>query len=153
DGRRVSASFRSDKHLLLDGVGADGFAPLSGFWQSRDGWVRTHANYPHHRARLLSALDLPGETTPESFAAALAERDALSIEDAVVANGAIGVAVRTPEQWADHPHGKAVAALPLVGFSRLDEFSARPLAELGSGDVLPAIGLRVLDFTRVIAGP
>ncbi|KFD43879.1 hypothetical protein IU11_07380, partial [Cellulosimicrobium sp. MM] len=37
----------------------DGFAPLSGFFRTADGWVRTHANYPHHRARLLALLDLP----------------------------------------------------------------------------------------------
>ena len=63
DGRRVSASFRSDRHFRLDGAAVDAFAPLSGFWRTHDGWVRTHANYPHHRLRLLGALGLSEETT------------------------------------------------------------------------------------------
>src|SRR6478735_10442978 len=59
DPERVAAAFTSDRLLRLDGAPVDGFAPLSGFFRTADGWVRTHANYPHHRARLLALLDLP----------------------------------------------------------------------------------------------
>src|SRR5690606_15947966 len=51
DPERVAAAFASDRLLRVDGEPVDGFAPLSGFFPAADGWVRTHANYPHHRAR------------------------------------------------------------------------------------------------------
>ena len=153
DGRRVSASFRSDRHFRLDGAAMEAFAPLSGFWRTRDGWVRTHANYPHHRLRLLGALGLPEETPAAQFAAVLAERDALEVEQGLVASGAVGVAVRSPEQWAAHPQASALAGLPLVGSSRLDDSPPRSIADTHLRTNQPAVGLRVLDFTRVIAGP
>src|SRR4051794_14802189 len=47
----VAAAFVSERLLRRDGTAFDGFAPLSRFWAAADGWVRTHANYPHHRTR------------------------------------------------------------------------------------------------------
>jgi hypothetical protein len=153
DGRRVSASFRSDRHFRLDGASMEAFAPLSGFWPTRDGWVRTHANYPHHRMRLLRALELSEDTTPAELAAALAERGALDVEQDLVNAGAVSVAVRRPEAWAAHPQASAVADLPLIGSRRLDDSPPRAIGDIPTGSSQPAIGLRVLDLTRVIAGP
>ena len=59
---------------------ACGLAELSGFLPARDGWVRTHANYDHHRRRLLSALDLPDDTAPALLAARIATLDALDVD-------------------------------------------------------------------------
>jgi rhodanese-related sulfurtransferase len=153
DGRRVSASFRSDRHFRLDGTAVEAFAPLAGFWRAHDGWVRTHANYPHHRRRLLGALGLSEETTPARFASVLAERDALEVEQRLVDSGAVGVAVRSPDEWAAHPQASAVAELPLVEWTRLDDAPSRSIAAIPPHANQPAVGLRVLDFTRVIAGP
>ena len=61
--RQVAVSFRNDQLQTVDGVPTPGFAPLSGFFRARDGWVRTHANYDHHRDRLLRALELPAAAT------------------------------------------------------------------------------------------
>jgi crotonobetainyl-CoA:carnitine CoA-transferase CaiB-like acyl-CoA transferase len=153
DGRRVSASFRSDRHFRLDGAAMEAFAPLSGFWRTHDGWVRTHANYPHHRLRLLGALGLSEDTTAAQFAAVLAERDALEVEQKLVEARAVGVAVRSPEQWAAHPQARALAELPLVGSRRLDDSPPRSIADVPPHTNQPAVGLHVLDLTRVIAGP
>ena len=83
DPERVAAAFASDRLLRVDGAPVDGFAPLSGFFRTSDGWVRTHANYPHHRARLLALLDLADgvRSTPtrEEVAAALAARSAQDV--------------------------------------------------------------------------
>ena len=57
DRGHVAAAFRSEAFLRVDGQPAGpGFAPLSRFWRAADGWVRTHGNYPWHRAALLRAL-------------------------------------------------------------------------------------------------
>ena len=66
---------------------ADNFAPLSRFWRTADGWVRTHANYPHHRARLLAALGLPPTPERTRWPRVLAERRAVEVEETVYAAG------------------------------------------------------------------
>ncbi|MEU9171335.1 CoA transferase [Streptomyces sp. NPDC048420] len=151
DDGAVAAAFLSERHLLIDGRAPVNFAPLSRFWRTADGWVRTHANYPHHRARLLDALGVPDDVP--TVEAALAERSALEVEDAVYAAGGLAVALRSPEEWAAHPQAAEVAQRPLVEQGRLDTARARVLAPVGTSPLLPAAGLRVLDLTRVLAGP
>ncbi|SCD91328.1 CoA-transferase family III [Streptomyces sp. di188] len=152
DDGAVATAFVSERHLRTDGRAVESFAPLSRFWRTADGWVRTHANYPHHRARLLAALGTPED--PDAVAAALAGRSAREVEEAVTAVGGLAVALRTPEEWAAHEQATAVARLPLVERVRLDSAPAREFAAVdGGGPLLPAAGLRVLDLTRVIAGP
>ncbi len=75
------------------------------------------------------------------------------MEETVTAAGGLAVALRTPEEWAAHGQSAAVARLPLVERVRLDAAPARELPAVGGDPLLPAAGLRVLDLTRVIAGP
>ncbi|MDX2605323.1 CoA transferase [Streptomyces caniscabiei] len=154
DDGAVGTAFVSERHLLVDGRAPVSFAPLSRFWRTADGWVRTHANYPHHRERLLSVLGMPGAEVP-AVEAALAERSAREVEEAVYAAGGLAVALRTPGEWAAHEQARAVAARPLVQHERLDTAHARVLPPLPSAGapLSPAAGVRVLDLTRVIAGP
>ncbi|MFK0155803.1 CoA transferase [Streptomyces sp. NPDC090493] len=155
DDGAVAAAFTSERHLLVDGRAPVQFAPLSRFWRAADGWVRTHANYPHHGARLLRALGLPEHASPEEVAARIAARPALDVENTVYSAGGLAVALRSPGEWAGHEQAAAVAARPLVERGRLDTAHARVLPPLGAGaaPLLPAAGLRVLDLTRVLAGP
>ncbi|MBJ3812904.1 CoA transferase [Streptomyces flavofungini] len=158
DDGSVAAAFTSERQLLVNGRAPESFAPLSRFWRAADGWVRTHANYPHHRARLLAALGLDGDASVERVGARLAELPAAEAEEAVYAAGGLAVALRTPAEWAAHPQGAAVAGLPLVGREQFGGPSEvpppTPLGEPGDAHpLLPAAGLRVLDLTRVIAGP
>ncbi|MFF0475913.1 CoA transferase [Streptomyces sp. NPDC004284] len=142
DDGAVATAFVSERHLRVDGRAPVNFAPLSRFWRAADGWVRTHANYPHHRAALLAALGAADSV--EAVAAAIGERKAVEVETAVYAAGGLAVALRTPEEWAAGEQGREVAARPLLTRERLDEAAPR------------AVGgrpLRVLDLTRVIAGP
>ncbi|MYR01668.1 hypothetical protein GTX23_24590, partial [Streptomyces sp. SID6139] len=87
DDGAVAAAFHSERLLRVDGRAPLSFAPLSRFWRTADGWVRTHANYPHHRARLLDALGLPADAAPATVAALLAGRTALGTEETVHAAG------------------------------------------------------------------
>ncbi|MFE4967550.1 CoA transferase [Streptomyces sp. NPDC056660] len=155
DDGAVAAAFTSERQLLVDGRAPVSFAPLSRFWRTADGWVRTHANYPHHRARLLVSLGLPEGASPEEAAARIAELPAREVEEAAYGAGGLAVALRAPEEWAAHAQAVEVAARPLVERGRLDAAHARVLAPLGAGatPLLPAAGLRVLDLTRVLAGP
>ena len=148
DRGHVAAAFRSEAHLRVNGEPAGpGFAPLSRFWRAADGWVRTHGNYPWHRSALLRALGCADD--PESVAAALGRLDARDAEEAVVGAGGVAAAVRREVDWRAEPAGQAVAA------ARLVEGVAVPGAppRVRTPGARPASGVRVLDLTRVIAGP
>ena len=132
----VAAAFRSEAHVRLDGepLGA-GFAPLSRFWPTADGWVRTHTNYDWHRHALLSTLDIADSAAhPDAVGAAIARWNAHELEERVIAAGGVAAAVRYEDDWP--------GAGPLVDHRRVGDAAARP-----------AGGFRVLDLTRVIAGP
>ncbi|MDQ6714484.1 MAG: CoA transferase, partial [Actinomycetota bacterium] len=137
DPGRVGASFRSFTHLRLGGEGFTGFDALSGFFEAGDGWVRTHANYPWHRERLCRVLGLDESADQRGVAEAIRSWPAQALEDAVTQAGGIAVRVRTEAEYA--------ALLP-----------AAPLLEVTSGArrrELRDRPVRVLDLTRVIAGP
>lgn len=144
----VAAAVRSERHFRRDAqsVGAS-FAPLSRFWRANDGWVRTHANYPWHRAALLTALG--ASDSADSLGAAIAERTAADVEEQVFAGGGVAAAVRSTERWHDQPQGRALMGEPLIGHRLAGPAPARGRPASG----LPAAGVRVLDLTRVIAGP
>ncbi|MBT2366786.1 CoA transferase [Streptomyces sp. ISL-10] len=151
DDGAVTTAFLSDRLVRVNGVAPTTFAPLSRFWPAADGWVRTHANYPHHRSRLLAALGMPDDAGVEAVAAAVGERRALDVEESVYAAGGLAVAARGPKEWAAHPQGAAAAAQPLLVMERIGDGPA-PRAADGSA-TRPCAGLRVLDLTRVLAGP
>ncbi|MEU9836891.1 CoA transferase [Streptosporangium sp. NPDC048047] len=139
----VATAFVSERHLRIDGRAPVAFAPLSGFWRAADGWVRTHANYPHHRSRLLDALGIGDTGDDRALAGVLADELALRparwIQETVYEAGGLAVAVAPPDG----------AARPLVETRPAGEGCPRALAPAPS----PAAGVRVLDLTRVIAGP
>jgi crotonobetainyl-CoA:carnitine CoA-transferase CaiB-like acyl-CoA transferase len=126
--------------------------PFSGAFATADGsWIRTHANAPHHRAALLAALALPEAQTVEELAAAIAGRGADELESAIVGAGGAAAALRTRAEWTRSAPGSAVAAEPLI--ARTDTAPARPGSTWLPEPARPLAGLRVLDLTRVIAGP
>ncbi|WP_037870519.1 CoA transferase [Streptomyces sp. SPB074] len=149
--RAVAAAFASERLSRVAGDAPESFAPLSRFWRTADGWVRTHANYPHHRARLLGALGLGAAAGPEDVAAVLRRRAARETEEAVYAAGGLAVALRAPGEWRAGPQAKVLEALPLVSAGRIDDAPRRVFGTPGGG--LPLAGVRVLDLTRVLAGP
>jgi len=154
----AALSFTSERHMLVDDRAAGaGFAPLSRLVRClHGGWARTHANYPHHAAALERALaiDLARSTDPvATLEAAAGLLDAIALEDAVFAAGGCVAALRTAQEWARHPAGRAIAAAPLVAWE--DSLATRSPRALGQAARAsrPAAGVRVLDLTRVIAGP
>lgn len=149
---RIAASFSSDRLLRIDGAPVAGFADLSGFFPTFDGWVRTHANYPHHRARLLAALELPVDAPVEQAEARIATIRAADLEELAAARGAIAVRVRDETQWHAHPQAGPAAAGPLVALTRRPDTRRYTLPVSGT-PFQPLQGVRVLDLTRVIAGP
>lgn len=140
----VAASFNSLGHLRIAGVTPDGFAELSGFFPCRDGWIRLHANYPHHAAAVRSVL---GAGTRTEVVDALAGCSAEGAEATLRATGGVAVALRDPATWQASAPGAAVASEPWIRFA-LEEPRAGPRRA-----VRALSELRVIDLTRVVAGP
>jgi crotonobetainyl-CoA:carnitine CoA-transferase CaiB-like acyl-CoA transferase len=149
DMRAAIAAFRSERYLRVDdGPAPDGRSPLFGFYPSGDGrWVQIHANLPHHHAGHVKFFGC--EETRASMAAAVARWKGQELEDALNGAGLPAGMVRSRDEWLAHPHARAVADLPLLEIVRIGDSPPEPL---GRGD-RPLAGVRVLDLTRVIAGP
>ncbi|MGW6121303.1 CoA transferase [Nocardia sp. NPDC055165] len=157
DADRVTAAFSSERLFRRGGSAPAFFAELSGFFPTADGWVRTHANYPHHRQRLLRALDLPAAGDAAQLTARFSAMKGAEIEDAAAAVGAIAARVRTEGEWAESPMGRAAALGALVAVDARDARTSTTswpgAGERAATVERPLTGLRVLDLTRVLAGP
>lgn len=121
---------------------------LAGDYEAADGWIKLHTNAPHHRAAVIRVLG--GAKTREAVAQEVRKWQANVLETAVVDAGGVAAEMRSATDWADHPQGRAVAAEPLIAWA------ARRPAKLRSWQPTasrPLHGLRVLDLTRILAGP
>jgi crotonobetainyl-CoA:carnitine CoA-transferase CaiB-like acyl-CoA transferase len=120
----------------------------TGFYQARDGrWMYFQRLFAHHLARQLEVLGC--EESDEAIAKSVAQWDGRELEDAIVANGATGAFVRHHDEWAAHDQAKALSLLPLFEITKIGESPAEPLPP----SPRPLSGVRVLDLTRVLAGP
>jgi hypothetical protein len=159
DSRQACAAFAAEG--LFTPVGWDRPAiwdPIAGNYQAQDGWIRLHTNYAYHRAvveRLLGAGDR------ESVRAAVAGWKSDDLETAVVEAGGCAAAMRTRAEWLATPAGAATAHAPLVsvagrsvpGVTEVTAGRSVSAGAAGAGGPRPYSGVRVLDLTRVIAGP
>lgn len=122
--------------------------PVAGDYEAADGWVKLHTNAPHHRAAALAVLDVPAER--DRVAEAVSRWEAGLLESAVVNAGGCAAAMRGMAAWTAHPQGLAVAAEPLLHH---ELGGPGPAPRWSVPRNRPLQGVRVLDMTRVLAGP
>ncbi|VTU26256.1 CoA transferase [Variovorax sp. PBL-E5] len=148
-------------HAALECVGwfsIDGQAPnpwdaFSGLYRCTDGAVRVHANFAHHRDGALRLLGLdPAAARRADAETAMRHWRALDFEDAAAAAGMVATALRSFDQWDATAQGRAVASLPLFRIERIGDAPPQILPALGP-QARPLSGVRVLDLTRILAGP
>jgi hypothetical protein len=122
--------------------------PVAGDYATKDGWIRLHTNAPHHRAAAESVLGACADHT--AMAAKVAQWTSTDLEQAVVDANGCAAEMRSWAQWQKHPQGLAVNAEPLVHFFDSPDEHGQPW----QGSVAqPLAGIKVLDLTRVLAGP
>ena len=150
DARQATASLRSSKYMTMDGksIAAERH-PLMGVYPARNGrWSYLHCNFPNHRNAALSVLGVDKEDN-DAVRKAVSKWDALELEEAIIAANGAGGMVRSMDEWARHPQAAAVASLPLLEITKIGDSPPEPLPD---GE-RPLSGIRVLDLTRVLAGP
>ena len=149
DARRATASLRSGKYMQMDGASVSTERnTVMGVYPTKDGrWSYLHCNFPNHRAAALSVLGVAEDR--DAVTKAVAKWNAQDLEDAIIEAEGAGGMVRTMEEWAKHPQAAAIANLPLMEIVKLADSPPQALPE-GSR---PLSGVRVLDLTRVLAGP
>ncbi len=150
DTRHATASLRSSKYMTMDGkpAGAERH-PIMGVYPAKNGrWSYLHCNFPNHRDAALKVLGVD-EEDGEAVRMAVANWDALELEEAIIAANGAGGMVRSMSEWAEHPQAAAVASLPLIEITKIGDSPPEALPD-GSR---PLSGVRVLDLTRVLAGP
>lgn len=122
--------------------------PVAGDYATKDGWIRLHTNAPHHRSAAEKVLGACADRA--AMASKVVQWAKTDLEQAVVDAGGCAAEMRSWAQWQTHPQGVAVNAEPLVQFSTGNLQSPKPW----QGSVAqPLAGIKVLDLTRVLAGP
>ena len=152
DMRHAAIEFHSEHWMLVDGKPPpDHWDRIAGTYRCGDGgYVRLHTNFPHHRDGVLKLLGCAYDKA--AVAAALAQWSSFDFEDAAAAAGLCVTAMRDFATWDVQPQARAVQSEPLVAITRIGDAPPEPLPALPP-DGRPLAGLRVLDLTRVIAGP
>jgi len=153
DVRHAAASLRS--YLVLEVNGQAGAPPpragyfVTGIWPCADGrFIHLHGSFTHAPG-ILAELGLGESATAEEIAAATRRRGAFELEDALAAQGLCAAVCRSNDEWMAHPQGQVLAGQPVVTLERIGDAPPEPP---GEGE-RPLAGVRVLDLTRVLAGP
>jgi len=149
DMRHAAVECRSERYLRVDNKPPPpAWDAIAGVYKTGDGrFVRLHTNFPHHRAAVRQVLNCKAER--EDVQAALMKWEAGAFETAAYAAGGVVAMMRPYDEWQASPHAKALAQLPLIAIEKIGEAAPKPWPK---GD-RPLAGIRVLDLSRVIAGP
>jgi crotonobetainyl-CoA:carnitine CoA-transferase CaiB-like acyl-CoA transferase len=145
----AAAAMRSSRYIrTADAPSRPAGAGGLGLYRTADErWMYFQRLFPHHRARIFSVLGCAEDE--QAIAAAVRQWQGLALEDAVIAAGASGGLVRNATEWHEHPQARALAQLPLLEVEQIADGDAHPLPR----SERPVGGVRVLDLTRVLAGP
>jgi crotonobetainyl-CoA:carnitine CoA-transferase CaiB-like acyl-CoA transferase len=148
DMRHAVVECRSERYLRVDDKPPPpAWDAIAGVYKTRDGFVRLHTNFPHHRDAVCKVLNC--KPARDAVQAALMQWDGEAFETAAYAGGGVVAFMRSHDQWSATPHARALAGLPLISIMKIGAAAPKPWPE---GD-RPLAGIPVLDLSRVIAGP
>jgi hypothetical protein len=149
DMRHAVVECRSERYLRVDGKPPPpAWDAIAGVYKTGDQrFVRLHTNFPQHRDAVCRVLNCKPER--DDVQAALMQWNGEAFETAAYAGGCVVALMRSHDEWSGLPHAKALAALPPISIEKIGEAAPKPWP---AGD-RPLAGVRVLDLSRVIAGP
>ncbi|KAI0330818.1 CoA-transferase family III, partial [Cubamyces sp. BRFM 1775] len=152
DARHAVLECKSEAYYSVEGESGEKFSlfdAVAGVYRTKDNnYVRIHTNFPHHKQGILDILEC--EPTRESIAEALLRWDAVEFETEAASRKMVATALRSFDEWDAHPQGQALAHTPPVSLVKIGE---APKRHVQPNATRPLEGIRVLDLTRVLAGP
>ncbi len=153
DMRHAVAECRSERYLRLDDKPPPpAWDAIAGVYKTGDNrFVRCHTNFPHHRDAVCRVLGCEPER--EKVQAALMQWKGEDFETAAYAAGGVVALMRSHDEWSALPQARALAELPLISIEKIGSAPPKPWPQGVSNGDRPLAGLRVLDLSRVIAGP
>ncbi|MFT7652189.1 MAG: crotonobetainyl-CoA:carnitine CoA-transferase CaiB-like acyl-CoA transferase [Limisphaerales bacterium] len=151
---RRAAELECTGYFKLNGEKLNAWEKFSGLYPTADGYLRIHANFEHHRDGVLRLLGLGAAESLDkaSLAAALSRVSAAEFETQAMARGLVVAKVRDFKEWDAHPHAQWSVKQPLIKLTKIADAPARRLDNMNA-DERPLSGVRVLDLTRILAGP
>jgi crotonobetainyl-CoA:carnitine CoA-transferase CaiB-like acyl-CoA transferase len=139
--RCALAAFRSERYLRVN----DGPPPAL----RDDRWIQLHTNFPHHLAGILKVLGCANDRV--AVAEAIRGWDGAALDQTLADAGLCAALIRSPREWAALEQARAIANLPLFEIMRIGDAPPEPAGRGGADR--PLAGARVLDLSRIIAGP
>jgi crotonobetainyl-CoA:carnitine CoA-transferase CaiB-like acyl-CoA transferase len=122
--------------------------PTVGLYRTMDGrWIHLHGGFPHLEKRTLDLLNAPN--TKDAIAQSVARWNAAALEDALAYMGQCGAMMRTEDEWRTSSQGLTLSDVPPIRLTRIGDAPPLRLPDAKQ----PLDGVRVLDLTRVLAGP
>lgn len=158
DARHAVLDFHSEAWYTVDGEGLpkDVWDSIAGLYRTKNrSWVRIHTNFPHHRKGILDLLQLSddapsGPVTRDQVQEALLNWDSIQFETAAAAVGMCATALRSFAEWESTPQAQALRGVPPVQVLKIADSNPRNNTGITAR---PLEGIRVLDLSRVLAGP
>jgi crotonobetainyl-CoA:carnitine CoA-transferase CaiB-like acyl-CoA transferase len=153
DMRHAVVECRSERYLRVDDKPPPpAWDAIAGIYKTGDGrFVRCHTNFPHHRDAVCKVLGCEPER--ETVQTALMQWKGEDFETAAYAAGGVVALMRSYDEWSALPQARQLSKLPLVSIEKIGEAPPKPWPTESSKNDRPLTGLRVLDLSRVIAGP
>jgi hypothetical protein len=160
--RHAAAEFRSEQLYTVNGTRpATLWGPIGGLHKTRDGYVRIHDGFPHHRDGILALLGLHNDATREDVSRMTVQWKALELENVALDKGLALYALRSYKEWDQLEQARILEkeASPIrlqkvkSGIPTSPPVFLSPPSETGIDKVRCLQGIRVLELSRVIAGP
>lgn len=148
----LSAALECTSHFTIDGNTPPQWAEYSGLYRTNDGHIRIHGNFDHHRDSFLKAIDLVDAPSRQAAESKVSLASSVDLENDILALGGACAALRTQDEWDALPQAAAIKALPLIGIRKINDAAPRQLPAFDKSTGALG-GVRVLDLTRILAGP
>jgi crotonobetainyl-CoA:carnitine CoA-transferase CaiB-like acyl-CoA transferase len=147
--RQATASLRSGTYMKLgDGALPHARNRIMGFYPTKDSrWSYLHCNFPNHRAVALKVLGVPEDRA--AVAKAVTQWNAPGPRGSDHRRQGCGRHGAQRGGMGGPSAGHAIASLPVIEIVKIGDSPPEPLP---AGD-RPLHGIRVVDITRVLAGP
>lgn len=150
--------FHSQQYQWLDSWARDppdiAFNKVGGLHATAGGGhVRIHDLFPNHVAGTMQILGLPRDATKEQVAEKTIHWDAVELEVKGTEEGSVAIyAQRTYAEWDALPQSTAVSTTPIL-LQQLHPGPTKVLPPTNPQKNKALSGLKVVELTRVIAGP